>query len=330
MKINKIGPYERYHIDNVFPNFIESWFIRTGYTQPTFHRGMFDEDFSRVFYSSRHLDGRIFVVDSNDNDLVEQLLGNAQTRHRATSIDETIREMTEEIARTLIGLNKCYYFLHESTDSNNRRLAYFSGNGVFRILNQYIQLVPKRIEKYWERDDEEHVRELRLLDKNKIMYFSMPAIIKKLLSKQNRILTFLDKYQYDNVRFFPKATYEDPSPKNYFDFKVWKNSHDFVLYRATRETGWNGRKYNSPMCSDVFNCHRLLRFRKNQIIFRDNILQQLGQQLTKIGRQFNSKFYIVISGSELLTSLTNLNEVEDRLEREEITFSEIIDFCYRL
>lgn len=129
--------------------------------------------------------------------------------------------------------------------------------------------------------------------------------------------------------YFPNATYESPNPRNDFDFRVWNEARDFALYRATRETGWKGRKFDSVKRSDFFDCHRLIRFRRNQVKFRDQILAQLSDELTRVGKNYKSGFKIVFLPTNELPSVAQFNELEAKLSREEIGFSDVLDFCYK-
>ena len=166
------------------------------------------------------------------------------------------------------------------------------------------------------------------MDAAKVMRFDMPTSIKRMLSAQNRTLAVLDKYQFWENNFFPRATHENPNPTNYFDFNVWRDTQERALYRATRSTGWNGRKYGSSKRSDFFDCYRLIRFRRNQLLLRDDILNQLNRELSRVGKGYRTEFSVEISGTNELPSVAHLNELEVRLAREEVGFKEIIDYCY--
>jgi hypothetical protein len=208
------------------------------------------------------------------------------------------------------------------------RIAPLSEIGVFHFLNIYFQWVPKRRELYRDCSNEVLPRELRILDRAKLIQFIIPNSIRRMLSEQNRILAALDKHQYDSTRFFPRATHENPNPINYFDFRVWKDTQERVLYRSTKHTGWNGRKYDSSKYSDFFSCYRLIRFRRNQLILRDHILNQLGDELTRIGSLYDTNFHIEISPTNVLPKVDELDDLKARLSTEEVSFSEVLNFCY--
>jgi hypothetical protein len=161
------------------------------------------------------------------------------------------------------------------------------------------------------------------------MRFDIPKKIKRMLSAQNRTLAALDKRQIGATDFHPQATHEDPNPTNHFDFRVWKDMQEHALYRSTRGTGWNGRKYDSSKRSDFFDCHRLIRFRRHQLMLRDDILRQLSAELSRVGKGYNTEFNVKISRTDELPSVEQLNELEARLTREEVGFTEIINYCYK-
>lgn len=328
MRIVRASPFDRYHFDEVHLSFIDRFFIKLKYERPTFNRGMFDEDFARIFCSGSRRSGNLFNIESNNDELVQRLFGNIKTRYGSHRIDEKIRELVEDVAQLLIGSGTAYYFVYDTVEQEEIYIAPFSSIGIFRFFKLYCQLVPQRCEKNWDSEDREYPRELRILDKAKLMRFSMPRSIKRMLSEQNRTLALLDGHQYDGTGFYPKATHENPNPKNDFDFCVWRDTQERALYRATLETGWNGRKYDSSKRSDFFVCHRLIRFRRNQMILRDHILELLGNEFTRVGRQYNADFHVAISLTNALPKVDKLDDLEARLLKEEASFSEVLDFCY--
>jgi len=197
-----------------------------------------------------------------------------------------------------------------------------------RIFGTHVQWVPKRTETRFDRQDQVLPREIRILDRASLMRFDMPKAIRRILSTQNRILNSLDKHLYVGTEFLAQATHENPYPTNHFDFNVWNDAQERALYRATRDTGWSGRKYDSSNRSDFFVCHRLIRFRKNQLLLRDDILSQLSGQLSRIGKRFENKFTVEILGTNELPNIERLNELDRKLKREEVGFKEVIDYCY--
>src|SRR5690554_8076701 len=77
---------------------------------------MFDEDFARLFRSMNRRSGNLFDIVSNDEELTQKLLGNIKTRYAPHSVDETIRELVEEIAQSLIWSGRAYFFLHDRSE----------------------------------------------------------------------------------------------------------------------------------------------------------------------------------------------------------------------
>lgn len=329
MKIFRAEPSHRHHSCDEQIGFVDSIFVKRERKKPDFNRRMFDEDFARLFRTMNRRSGNLFEIVSNNDKLMQKLLGNVRMRYAPHSVDETIRKLVEEIAQSLIWFGRAYYFLHDDTEQEEVHVASFGSGGVVRLFGTHIQWVPKCRKRHWDRDDEELPREIRILDAAKIMRFDMPTSIKRMLSAQNRTLASLDKHQFAATNFHPLATHENPNPTNHFDFGVWSDTQDRALYRTTRSTGWNGRKYDSSKRSDFFDCHRLIRFRRNQLLLRDDILKQLSSELSRVGKGYKSEFSVEISVADELPNVAHLNELEVRLAREEVGFNEIIDYCYK-
>jgi len=307
---------------------VDSLFIKRERQEPGFNRRMFDEDFAMLFHSRSHQSSDLFEIVSNDDELMQKLLGNVKTRYESHLTDETIRNLIEEIAQTLIWFGRAYYFLHDDTEQQEIHIASFSSDGIVRLFGANIQWVPKRRERHWDRDDEELPREIRILDAAKVMRFDMPTSIKRILSAQNRTFTILDKHRFELTNFQPQSTHETPNPANHFDFSVWENTQERAFYRATRSTGWNGRKYDSSNRSDFFDCHRLICFRRNQLMLRDYVLNQFSRELSRVGKSYKAEFSVEITCTDKLPSVAHLNQLEARLEGEDVGFNEIIDYCY--
>ena len=284
MKISRAEPSHWHHYRDDKMGGVDSFFIKREQQKPGFYRRMFDEDFARLFRSTNRQSGNLFEIVSNDDELMKKLLGNVKTRYTPHSVDETIRELVEEIAQSLIWFGKAYYFLHDDTEHEKIHVVPFSSGGVVRLFGTHIQWVPKHRERHWNRDDEEHPREIRILDAAKVIRFDMPTSIKRMISVQNKTLTVLDKHKFGETNFLSQATHENPNPTNHFDFHEWSNTQERALYRATRSTGWNGRKNGSLNRSDFFDCHRLIRFRRNQLLLIDDILNQLSDELSGVGK----------------------------------------------
>jgi len=329
MKIFRAEPSRWYHFRDEQLGLVDSLFVKRERQKPDFNRRMFDEDFARLFGSMNRRTGNLFEIVSNDDELMQKLVGNVKTSYAPHSVDETIRELVEEVAQSLVWFGRAYYFLHDDTEHEEIHVASFSSDGIVCLFGTHIQWVPKRSERYRGRDDEKFPREIRILDTAKVIRFDMPSLIKRILSAQNRTLAVLDKHQFGVANFHPQATHENPNPTSYFDFHVWQDTQERALYRATRSTGWNGRKYDSSKRSDFFDCHRLIRFRRNQLLLRDDILNQLSGELSRVGKGYKAEFTVEISGTDELPSIAYLNELEVRLAREEVGFNEIIDYCYK-
>ena len=328
MKIFRAEPSHRHHFRDGQMGLVDSFFVKRERQKPDFNRRMFDEDFARLFHQVNHRSGNLFEVVSNDDKLIQKLLGNVNTQYASHSLDETICELVEEIAQSLILSGRAYYFLHNDIKKEKIHVSSFCTDGVVRIFGTHIQWIPKRRERNFNRDEVEIPREIRILDASKVMRFDMKTSFKRMLSAQNRTLAVLDKHQFEVSNFHPQATHENPNPTNHFDFRVWRDTQERALYRATRSTGWNGRNYDSSKHSDFFDCHRLIRFRRNQLLLRDDILNQLSGELSRVGKGYKTEFLVEISGTNKLPSVAHLNELEVRLAREEVGFKEIIDYCY--
>lgn len=323
------GPSRHHRFDEVHLSFFDRLFLRDEEDRPDLNRRMFNEDFSRVFhYADRH-SGRLFEISSNDEKLTGRLLSNVRTQYGPHPIERTIRKLVEEIAESLIWRGATYYSLEDDAERDDIHIASFASRGVAHLFGTHIQWVPKRTVRHWDRDDEEVPREIRILNSSKVLCFVMPKAIKRLLSLQSRTLAVIDKHQFGVADFQPLATHENPNPTNHFDFSVWRDTQERALYRSTRATGWNGRKYDSSIRSDFFDCHRLIRFRRNQLVLRDNILSQLSAELSRVGKGYNSEFAVEVSGTDELPSVAHLNELEARLTREEVGFTEVVDYCLK-
>jgi hypothetical protein len=330
MKIFKSDePSHWYRIHDESIEGIDSLFVKRGGQKVGLYRQMFNEDFSRIFCSQNHRNNTLFKLSTNDEILVEKLLGNVRTGYGSREINETIFTLVEDITQSLIGFGRANYFLYDDIVKKEIVIVPISSNGIVDFCRTPFQWVPSYTPRHREENDKKFPREIRILDAVKLMRFDMPRSIKRMLSAQNNTLATLDKHRNDATNFHLAATHENPNPTNYFDFNVWKDNHDVTFHKATQGTGWNGRHMSSSPRSDFFNCHRLIRFRRNQFLLRDSILKQLSSELTRVGKDYNVRFSVDISGTDELLSVEHLNELEAKLSREEVGFNEVTDYCYK-
>jgi len=286
-----------------------------------FNRRMFDEDFSRIFHYSNNQSNNIFEISSNDEEFMSILFGCIHTRNTLHDINQKVLELVTDIAKSLICYGEVYFFIKQHVESSELYIFPVDSNSVVSLFGKYIQWLPQRINMH---DDQLLSREIRFLDSSKVIRFVMPISIKHMLSAQNKTLSVLDQHKNSEISNLNQSKVD-----NYFNFTEWNEIQELALYRATRFTGWNCRKYDSSKRSDFFKCHRLIRFRRNQLVLRDSILNQLSNEFSRIGKAYNPRFFINVSSSDELPSVAFLNELEAKLVREEVSFNEIIDYCYQ-
>ena len=329
MKIVRASHPHRYSIYEENVGVLDKLLIKVKRDQPNFNRRMFDKDFARIFSLSSRREENLFEITSNDEELTARLIGDVRAQNVPRPVDNIIQEMVGDIAQSLIRFDESYYFLTDGHEPKKINVVSFPADRIFNFIRVYFQLLPKRREWHWNNGDREMVREFRILDRSRLMHFRLPRSLKRMLSGQNVILASIDYHQNSPTVFFPHATHENPKPKNDFDFQVWRDTQDYALYRATRKTGWNRGSRALSRRSDFFNCHRLIRFRRNQLRLRDHILAQLSSEFTRVGKYYSAGFHIVVTPTNALPTVTDLDELEARLSREEAGFTEVMDYCFK-
>jgi len=309
-------------------NWIDRLFVRTYEREDGLNQNMFREDFLGIFHHTNRRSANLFDIKSNNDKLTHRLLHNVQTRDNPQSIGRNLVSLIEEIAQSLMWYGRAFYYLHDDREKDETNIVSYSSESIFRFAGKTIQYHPNRVQRNWDREDVTTGRELRLLDDQKILFFRWPASIHRKITIQNKVLATLDKYGNSvPLKFQPQITHDNPNPWNYFDFKKWHTAHDFALYKATQQTGWNARKQDSSKKSDFFDCHRCIRFRRLQLSLLDHILNQLSKQLSRVGQSYWPNFKIDILATNKLPSITHLDNLEARLIREEASFDEVIDYC---
>lgn len=329
MKIFRAEPLHSRCFDGIHLELLDRLFVESKREGPDLNQRTFDQDFANIFlYANRHSE-RLFKIASNDEELTERLLSNVQTEVRFDSVDDTVCDWVAQIVWSLVRSGAAYYSLNEDAERGDIHIVPFGSSGVACFFRTCVQWVPRHARRLCDRDDEKFPREIRILDSAKVMRFIMPKAIKRILAAQRKALAVLDKHQFEVDNLLPRATYKNPNPTMHFDFSVWQRTQERVLYRSTRTTGWDGGKSDLSKRSDFFECHRMIRFRRNQLLLRNDVFRQLSTELTKVGRGYNAQYNLEISGTDELPSVEHLNELEAKLNREDVSFSEIIDYCYK-
>jgi hypothetical protein len=333
MKISRAEPELGFNSQSATLRWPDRFICRPKRDRQDFNLRMFEQDFGNIFRRGSLTEYEQFSLRTSHNELAQELLFASETRysrraHNRREIDGLISGFLEEVAQSLIGGSRAFYYLVEGVDESNSRIDFLRSDRIFHFFGEYFQFLPQRQNNDWEAEETELSREMRILDQSKLFCFRLPNHIKKMISTQNKVLRMIDANQNSSANFLPEITLENPNPNNNFDFQVWHETQDISMYRATRETGWNARKWDSSKRSDFFDCHRAIRFRRNQLTLRDALLVQMSKEFTRVGKRFEPSFSLEIIPTEFLPSVGRLNELELGLFSETVSFTEVIDYCY--
>ncbi|MBY5761528.1 hypothetical protein [Rhizobium leguminosarum] len=327
MKISRASP-RLLRRDNKNLSWLERLLLRRSRIDGGSNRHMFQDDFLLIFTLIKSREGAPFSIDTNKPELADRLLANVAPRHHYRKRQRQITELVEEVANAFLTYGRAFFWMEHDEQNATTTLVNVSRDDIYSILGQAFQFCPPGSELDTSYRETATSREIRVIDRRRLLHLEMPPRLRRALTIQNRILSSLNRYDMSvPLAFQPKATHESPNPTTSFDYSRWREAQDLAFYRATRGTGWNGRMYDSEKRSDFFDCFRLIRFRRMQLTVRDEILGQLSKEFSRVGRNYDASFQVTISATAELQSIAQLDELEARLTREEVGFTEIIDFC---
>ena len=81
MKIFRAEPSHWHRLCDVKIGLVDSLFVKREWLKQDFNRRMFDEDFARLFHSMNRRSDNLFEIVSNNDKLMQKLLGNVKTRY---------------------------------------------------------------------------------------------------------------------------------------------------------------------------------------------------------------------------------------------------------
>lgn len=70
-------------------------------------------------------------VETNDEELIRKMFGNLQARYRKYSVDETIRELVEAVAQSLIWQGTAYYFVQNVPEQEKIHITPLVSDNIF-------------------------------------------------------------------------------------------------------------------------------------------------------------------------------------------------------
>ena len=73
----------------------------------------------------------------------------------------------------------------------------------------------------------------------------------------------------------------------------------------------------------------MIRFRRNQLALRDDVLSQLSEEVTKVGKLYDEEFSVQISLTDELPTIEQLDQLEAKLRQEKVSFNDVMDFCFK-
>ena len=312
-------------------NWFDQFFIQTQQRTPGSYQDMFEQDFWNIFNTPLDNSGGDIKIIDNDDNVTERFLFDSAMRFRPNKLQAKVIDLAKNIAQDFLLYGRSIYYLGGQNQTPSLHVVRYSPIMVFNLFGMTFQYLPKRKKQYEIGNSTILKRELRLLPSSKILYFAFPNSINRKIKSQNKTLKSLDRNaSYDQVHnFFPQVTVENPNYHNHFSLQFWQETKNRALFKSTRLTGWGGRMNNFEKASIFFTCHRLLRFRRLQLEMRDHILTQLSEQLSLAGREYNPNYKITITASDSAPSIAHLDELNDKLSKEEVTFKEVIDYCFK-
>lgn len=138
--------------------------------------------------------------------------------------------------------------------------------------------------------------------------------------QHRRLLMFLGRNPFPPP-FSVDAVAPGKDSKGY-DFTYHRKAHQESVAYATRRWGWTGRGMWAEESSEYFTAHRILRFRRAQILLRDHILDQMNTLLHREG----IKVRIVVDG---LPAAEEIDSMLTRLERGTATYADALALLKR-
>ncbi len=279
-----------------------------------FYKRMFMEDIANkiIPISLRRNEDKFKVIidcEEDNLDLVKNILNSfTRTRKEQYNIRRLVKNIIEEIARNIVWYGESIYEICKVSDTDIKMVGLIPRNFIdFKFF--YIQLPPKNSEK-------------KLYPKivsNKLLWkIEIPKVLQKNYSFKT-ILSRID--QFDS--FMPKSMkndfYQGYNLSTYNQQKYEEKCFLFVN-DLTSDWGWDQRQWTSNSKTTEFcNIYKRLKFQYSIAIFREHIISELNNLLTRLE----------IDAKIKLEGLISSDEYKDCVEKyinAQITYKEVFEF----
>lgn len=221
--------------------------------------------------------------------LIIEILGDSRPFMRE-DFTKTIIDFTEQIASyvTHYGFIVFEYVTYKDINDNlSYRLKIIQGEETKIRKRKVIQLIPHEAVKEFSLPKEIEI------PKSKCYVIEFPNSLggkKDYIKFLREFKEFGSKTPFMN--YFKNKLVGQPG----YDLNEDQRTHELELWKLTNKFGWHHRANSNKLFSQYHYVYRYLRFKRNKIVLRDSLLENVKGIITEIGGRFNKKITLKIDG----------------------------------
>jgi hypothetical protein len=225
------------------------------------------------------------------------------------SIEDLISKAIENIVRQIVWEDKAYYEIIIGDDITCPYLHSFTSKRLFKFLNYYIQLVPKK-------DIQLHSKRFVAIKAKYVWSITFPKSLgrskafKKIVKKLLKINSNSPNFAKNNI----VETFEMPG----YNFKAYHRLTNVIVNKIVKKWGWNRRDSSNEYSTDIYRVYKYISFKYTQALIREHIVYELNKLLKKL----------VINSSITITGIKTSQDIIDirrKVFSKEISLNDVFE-----
>lgn len=231
----------------------------------------------------------------------------------ADALCDFVRNAAHTLFQDGVACYEIVYQKNESGETLNFSLEWVRPDYLFRIFNNYYQVIP------WWVAKESHLKvQIIKIPKEKILRIDLP----KPYGGRRRYLRMLRRIWSLGEQIIPQFQMNamEQNQQIGFDWKKFQDAKFLEIARLTRCFGWNQRQLSGDTISEYYSLVRYLRLQKTEITARELIIEKLNEILNRQPLRLD-----VVVAMRNLPSIQTVEEQEKLLNQGDVVFTDVIN-----